>query len=88
MSAFEFVEELPDSRGGNTREQSRLLSEFAAALEGSPGQWAKYPLPLSNDHSAHQSGHRIRTGQSKAFRGGTFEATVREGQLYVRAVIA
>lgn len=77
MTDFEFVDELP-----SLRRDDILLREFAQALKARPGVWAKYPQDLKARATAAS---RINTGVSKVFADG-YQATVREGVLYVRAV--
>lgn len=76
---LEFTDE-PVSRGkGNP-----LYFEIASALRANPEKWAVWPLP-TDGRQGHNMAANINLGRLKAFVGG-FEATVKNGTLYVRFV--
>lgn len=91
---IEFVETLPPrAAGGEQYIPDPVLADFAQALRDNPGRWAKYPAADLNATQASSMGTRIsmqrRPGTPRVFmpdRAGTFEGTVRSGQLYVRYV--
>ena len=80
---FEFVDKLPEI-GGTGQDRYRVLVEFAAALLENPGQWAKYPTDIAKS-SVYVRAGQINRGLISAFKGGKFEACVRQYVLYVRA---
>ena len=89
MTAFEFVDELPKrgARGGGQKPQ-RVLVDFAAALRENPGQWAKWPKPVSAVN-APSTAARINNGHPgtpSVLSTGEFEACTRDGVCYVRFV--
>lgn len=88
MTNFEFVDNIP-SRGKGGRRVDPVLIEFAEALRDNPGRWAKYPHTPTSQAGASATAHLIRAGHpsaAKPFRGGDFDAAVRQGVLYVRFI--
>lgn len=80
--SVEFVDELPAL--SVTSWKSRRIQEFADALRGTPGRWAKYPFPPGTRKAGYTKASQIRGGTYKAFPVGSFEAQYREGAVYVR----
>lgn len=81
--SIEFVDELPPQRP-SPWQRRREIREFADVLRANPGRWAKYPTVLAAT-SVSTRAHQIRKGALEAFPHGGFDATVREGVLYVQA---
>ena len=93
MTAFEFVDELPEAvrtpRKFTPRGCEPLIIEFADALRENPKQWAKYPKALSlSTAKSYVSAIKTKPSRNgpKPLQGGAFEATTRKGVLYVRYV--
>ncbi|MFG1794241.1 hypothetical protein [Nocardia sp. NPDC049149] len=78
----EFVDQLPPKRPG--RGSDAFMEEFAAALRRRPGVWAKWPTPIQASTAGGYT-TKILKGVFPAFPSG-FDATSRNGQLYVRYV--
>jgi hypothetical protein len=81
----DFVDDLPPLPSVAGKAVSAALVRFADDLRANPGRWACYPNPLTK-RSAATIAQNIKRGKAPAFRDGTFEAAIREGVLYVRAV--
>lgn len=81
----EFVDELP----GRSPTPSAAIAEFAEVLREQPGRWAKYPWSDELAETTRKSrANDINWGHPTApvaLRTG-FEATSRNGTLYVRYV--
>lgn len=89
MTAFEFVDNLPNGNEKFGNKPDPLIVEFAEALRSRPNSWAKYPRPTKSKGSIQALKWLINTGNDRApkpFRGGGFEATARDGVMYVRYV--
>lgn len=86
MAEFEFVNGLPKATTRPRREPDPKLIRFAEALQGNQGQWAKFP---STDEMSPATASRwstaIRRKNVPPFDEG-FDAKVRNGVLYVRAL--
>ncbi len=80
---FTLIDELPAS--SYTDRVDILLRQFADALRANPGKWGEWPKPQARG-SAHSTGFQIRKGIHGSFPGGEFDATARQGKLYVRYV--
>jgi hypothetical protein len=84
MSKFELVAELP-SKGPRGRKPDPLLLEFADFLRENKGQWGKWPIDHKPSTLATRV-NRINKGRDPIFYAEEFEATVRNGVLYVRTL--
>lgn len=71
---FEFVTCLPPK---NPQARTAVMERFVAALKSRPGEWCKWPGPGS-----FSAGH-VRSGELRPFRGGDFDAVLRNGVVYV-----
>lgn len=85
----DIVWEEPPADGRGPR-QAGHLEPFAAALRDHPGQWARYPVALT-EKSTSNAAVRIKTGSALSFGpAGAFEAVTRNVDgtrvLYVRYV--
>ena len=78
----EFVDKLPPQRD-TAQVRARKLLLFADELIENSGRWAKYPMPLNEPYAAAV---RINKGAPAWCSKGRFEAAVRDGKVYVRAV--
>ncbi|WP_280474805.1 hypothetical protein [Nocardia asiatica] len=76
---FEFVDELPPRL---YRNRDDVMDQFAAALRERVGVWAKWPQEAFALNASYSTS--IRKGLLKPFRGGGFEAVIRNGVLYAR----
>ncbi|MFE3060659.1 hypothetical protein [Nocardia sp. NPDC059239] len=83
--SFEFVDQLPPSKGNAGRRLDPLLFEFAQALRANPGQWAKWPRAISERRS-RQIHWEIKRGMRRALPPGEFEACSRAGVAYARYI--
>ena len=75
--------ELPEGRGTS----NGAWREEAETLRNNPGKWAHIEN-YDDRPSAHKAtlAGNIKAGRIKAFRDGTFEARVIEGQVWARFV--
>ena len=80
----EFVDKLP--AGTNAVNRGRELKAFLEALKGRPGQWAKWPYPITSRAAGAQVVSRINSGMVAAFRGVNLEATRSDTDVFVRYV--
>lgn len=84
MTVFNFIDHNP--RVGYARDP-HLIQEFADALRNRPGEWAEFPIPSKTHKAARMLAYRTNNdlvGTPKALRGREFEATCRDGIMYVR----
>jgi hypothetical protein len=87
MAIFEFVKELPAKVRTHPDEQCErwLIDKFVVALKAHPWMWAKWPAEISSETAgAYRSG--IKKSVLRAFRDGSYDATRRNGTLYVRYI--
>lgn len=83
MTAFTLSDPPPLTNrivGGNT---NRTYTEFARFLQAHPGEWGVFPREFTSKTRASNHAANIRRGHYPAFRG-SYEATARDGQVYVR----
>jgi hypothetical protein len=69
------------------RSGDEVYREFAQALRDNPGRWAKWPRTYNNPSSNHALRRNILDGDRRApnaFRGGKWDAVVRDKILYVK----
>ncbi|NKZ63036.1 hypothetical protein GTG23_02635 [Rhodococcus hoagii] len=84
VQRIEFLDELPArSVKGNNAGRPPKWKWFADELRAHPGRWAKFP-----DQDGVKGGRtfQINSGRLAGFTAGEFEASVRQGVLYVRFV--
>ncbi len=81
---FQFVDELPQPKGG--RGANQLYEAFAEALKQRPGQWALFPVEHKDKTAAASRASNIKHGKYKSFPAGQFAASVRGLQVFARYV--
>lgn len=83
VEPVEFLDGPPPSGSGRwDRVRRERIEHFAESLRANPGQWAIYPLELTNT-AARATASRISCGRIAAFGEG-FQATSRGEKVYVR----
>lgn len=58
--------------------------EIRSAVDSAEGAWVPIEYPGSTRSRLSQNVHKIKHGQIKTFRQGVYEATQRDGKLWIR----
>lgn len=84
MTAFEFVDELPQDGYKQGARPNPVLVKFADALRANPGKWAKWPLEAKTKSALNSIVWQINKGHRRLWSDLDFEARQIDGVLYVR----
>lgn len=80
-----FVRADPPPRWNDPTSANPVYIEFAQFLRDNPGDFYLWPNKFATKNRASNHAANIRRGLYPAFRGN-YEATARDGQVYVRYV--
>lgn len=84
--AYTFVDERqpPAPKVPSRTARPPKYADFAEALRNNPGEWAEHPYQSDSQNSRGKCVYRINKGLAAAFRDPGYQASERNGVIYVR----